>query len=536
MFIKLNSVKTRNIYVSSDKIEGKVDNLTFPWKYKLTFTDDECLNDFMNVLKSYGCDISKLNTDRPKSNDDWETILKEFDWYDMPEYDFDDSRDPYFEIFYRIEDKDKIDELILPKNKKFKIKTPEKLIEEGDYIGAKKYTISYECPDIAIERQDLLKCEYTTDLTILPNYPIYVISLSRYTPDTHLTITWLEKSQIPYFLVVEPFEKDNYIHALKNMNSKFSTLLVGERDYHLDKRGGIPVRNFVYNHSKNILKTKRHWILDDNIREYERRNKTIKKTIYGGVVFRIIEDYVDRYKNVRIAGHDYSSFNPPKKITKPITYTKVFSSILISNEYEDKEIWKGTYNEDLDLSIREWIDNRPVMLFRNIVCNKIQTGLIKGGNQVDIYNKKDWSYLKAKEIVDRYKDKYKGLNVSMITNYLGRPFHHKVEFDIYRIPILKDEFKFCKGNLKICDYNMKLISTPKGLAQSKDKEKQVKVKKDELKQSGCNPEILFIDEPSISEEIIVKLNKSEYETISKLLEILSKSDDFKTLKEKFKKF
>jgi len=465
LYIKKNSKTSKKLYISSSPFnkKDKVNDKTFPMKYVLKFKERECYELFKQKIAEYNITLSSNEAEEQ----DWNDRLREFDWYDMPEYYYPNDYEKIVDIHYRKEDKTLIDETILPVDKEFKIKTPNIKIKGGEFNGDTKYTISYDVPSVPEERKKLLASDYVCDLSISAKYPIYVISLSRYDYERSLTINWLEKGKVKYYLVVEPFEKEKYAERLREIKKEngnvYGELLVGERDYHKEGKGSVPVRNFVYHHSKYIIKSSKHWILDDNIKEYERRNYTIKKTIYGGVTFRVIEDYVDRYVNVRIAGHDYSSFNPPTKNCLPVSYTKVFSSILISNEFEEDEIWKGKYNEDLDLSIREWIENRPVMLFRNITCNKIKTGKIKGGNQVDIYknesdNKEDdWSYKKAMEIIQRYKDKYDGLYVSLKEDYIGRKYHHSVKYERFRIPILKEEYKYMKNKVSVNNYNIKLV-------------------------------------------------------------------------------
>lgn len=424
--------KSNKVYVSTLEID-KPNEFNYPWKYIVRFTSEEHFKMFETFLREKGVNL-KGYTKVKKENDD----LVKHHWYDMPEYIYDVEDDFEFaiELNYRIEDESEVFK-ILPLDKVRKLKTPLSSIKKGQYASThKKYSTTYEVPDIQEWRKALLNKEYECDLSIKPKYPIYVISLSRFEPSRHLTISWLEKSKIKYYLVVEPQEQQQYKQSLSKLDG-YGELLITPSSFHLQKRGGVPVRNFVYNHSKNVLQTKRHWILDDNIKKYERRNRSVKKTVYGGATFRSIEEYVDRFINVRIAGHQYSSFSPPKTYREPVSFTRCFSSILVSNEFEDEELWKGKYNEDLDLSIREWIAGRPVMLFNHIVCDKVKTGLIKGGNQVDIY-KNNWQYEKTKEIVDRYKD-VEGIIVDYAKEKFGREIHHSFKILEYRVPILRED-------------------------------------------------------------------------------------------------
>lgn len=424
--------KSSKFYVSTEPIT-KANEFNYPWKVILRFTNLEYWRAFERQLNSNGIFIGEVISTT------YQEPLANFHWYDMPEFTFEGQENQFeaeLSLHYRIEDEEEVMS-ILPEEKLRKLKSPGTPIKKGPYEKThKKYCLTYEVPGIPEWRQNILNMEYECDNTIQVKYPIYVISLSRFNSNQHLTISWLEQSQIPYYLVVEPQEAEKYNIALSRLQG-YGTLLITPEQFHLQKRGGIPVRNFVYQHSKQNG-DRRHWILDDNIRKYERRNLSVKKTVYGGAVFRHIEEYVDRFSNVRIAGHNYSSFSPPKQVRDPVVYTRAFSSILVSNEFDDEELWKGTYNEDLDLSIREWIAGRPVMLFNHMVCDKIKTGVIRGGNQVDIYAEENWQYKKAKEIVDRYKhlNDEGGIKIGYANNRFGRAIHHEFKVLRPRVPIL----------------------------------------------------------------------------------------------------
>ena len=109
-----------------------------------------------------------------------------------------------------------------------------------------------------------------------PKYPIYIISKGR--SDTRLTSKALEKMNVPYFIVIEPQEYDDYvavIDASKILILPFSNLGLG----------GIPARNWVWQHSKSI-RAERHWILDDNIDGFIRLNKNKKILIHKQTIIQ----------------------------------------------------------------------------------------------------------------------------------------------------------------------------------------------------------------------------------------------------------
>lgn len=104
-----------------------------------------------------------------------------------------------------------------------------------------------------------------------------------------------------------------------------------------------------------------------------------------GKSFRILEDFVDRYENVKLAGMNYAFF-APATVRKPPYYTntRIYSCILIDNSLSQR--WRGRYNEDTDLSLRVLKDGHCTMLFNNFLVGKAATMTMKGGNTEEVYN------------------------------------------------------------------------------------------------------------------------------------------------------
>ena len=185
--------------------------------------------------------------------------------------------------------------------------------------------------------------------------------------------------------------------------------------------GSIPARNYAMYHSKQ-LGYSRHWVLDDNIQCYYRVNDNKRYKIKSGAAFKIIEDYVDRYENVIMAGHNYKFFVVPTNNMPPFTLnTRIYSSILLSNDHSFE--WRGKYNEDTDLSLRILKMGYPTILFNNIVCDKIATLKMTGGNE-EIYGG-DGVYLKAKSLEEQHPD------VVKIGKRFGR-IHHIVDYKPFK--------------------------------------------------------------------------------------------------------
>lgn len=207
-----------------------------------------------------------------------------------------------------------------------------------------------------------------------PRYPIYIISKGRW--ESRLTAKALEEMQVPYRIVIEPQEFAQYsavIDKKKILVLPFSNL----------GQGSIPARNWVWEHS--ILEGHgRHWIMDDNIREFYRLNNNIKARCSSGTCFRVVEDFVDRYTNVKIAGMQYEFFVPRKNKTPPfILNTRIYSCILLSNDISHR--WRGRYNEDTDLSLRILKDGYCSILFQAFLAKKMPTMRMAGGNTDELY-------------------------------------------------------------------------------------------------------------------------------------------------------
>lgn len=207
-----------------------------------------------------------------------------------------------------------------------------------------------------------------------PRYPIYVISKGRW--ESRLTVKALEARRIPHHLVIEPQELEQYsavVNPSRILVLPFSNL----------GQGSIPARNWVWEHSIG-QGAERHWILDDNIRDFYRLNKNIKWRTKSGTTFRVIEDFVDRYLNIALAGMQYELLAPRRKRHNPFIFnTRIYSCILIKNDLPYR--WRGRYNEDTDLSLRVLKDGWCTILFLAFLAGKEATMTNKGGNTDELY-------------------------------------------------------------------------------------------------------------------------------------------------------
>jgi len=270
-----------------------------------------------------------------------------------------------------------------------------------------------------------------------PKYPIYVISKGRWQRTS--TINTLHFINAPFTLVVEPDEYKYYKDLTKN-------ILVTPENFSRRNQGSVPVRNFVWDHSlENNFDW--HWILDDNIESIERFNNNLKIKCKTATPFKIIEDFVYRYKNIGQAGMHYGIFCPANEARNPIQFnTRVYSCILQNNHIKHR--WRGKYNEDTDLSLRILKDGYVTVLFRAFLIGKRATLTQKGGNE-SIYKETDNRLQFAESLQEQHPELVK------VVKRFNR-WHHQVNYKHF-----KDNDLIFKDNInlknKINNYGMKKI-------------------------------------------------------------------------------
>lgn len=247
-------------------------------------------------------------------------------------------------------------------------------------------------------------------------YPIYIISKGRW--ESRLTSKSLEEMNQPYRIVVEPKEYKLYANVIDK-----NKILVLPDNFSEQMQGGVPARNWVWEHSINEGHS-RHWILDDNIEQFNRLNRNLQVKVITGAIFKAAEDFVDRYENVALAGFQYDYFAKAKTIL-PAFYlnTRIYSCILIKNDLPYR--WRGKYNEDTDLSLRALKDGWCTVLFYAFIQQKAQTMTMKGGNTDTIYNTNDNRLEFAESLSKLHPD------VAKVTWKFNR-WHHQVNYKPFK--------------------------------------------------------------------------------------------------------
>lgn len=273
-----------------------------------------------------------------------------------------------------------------------------------------------------------------------PRYPIYVISKGRW--DSRLTVKALLKRNIPHRVVIEPQEYEQYAAVIDP-----TTLLV--LPFSNLGQGSIPARNWVWEHSVTEGH-ERHWILDDNIRDFYRLHQNIKYRTDSGATFAAIEDFSDRYTNVALAGMQYELLAPRKYKHPPfLLNTRIYSCILIQNDIPYR--WRGRYNEDTDLSLRALKDGWCTVLFYAFLADKQATMTMKGGNTEELYKLQgeDGRLLMAQSLRQQHPD------VTTIVRKWGR-WQHQVDYRPFKANrlIRKPGVEIPQG---VNNYGMKLV-------------------------------------------------------------------------------
>jgi hypothetical protein len=205
-------------------------------------------------------------------------------------------------------------------------------------------------------------------------YPVYVISKGRH--EHCLTAKFLISDGTPFSLVVEPQEEAQYAQVFGKERLRvlpFSNL----------GQGSIPARNWVWEDAK-AQGFARHWILDDNIYCVKRRYQGKRIPCDSGAAFAAVEDFIDRFENVAVAGLNYQ-MNLPDGKAWPAFYRNVhvYSCLLIQNSLPYR--WRGRYNEDTDLCLQVLSGGWCTVLVNAFLVFKVTTMQMKGGNTEELY-------------------------------------------------------------------------------------------------------------------------------------------------------
>jgi hypothetical protein len=248
-----------------------------------------------------------------------------------------------------------------------------------------------------------------------PRYPIYIPTKGRW--DSRLTVKALDKCQVPYRIVIEEEEYDQYSKVVDD-----SRIIV----LPFSNRGLAVTRTWIKHHS--IAEGHAwHWQLDDNIRYFFRLHKNRKILMRTGTNFFVIEELVNRYENVAQAGMQYALLVPATDKHPPlILNTRIYSCTLTNNTIPFE--WRSFYNDDTDISLQCLKAGWCTILCNVFLANKMPTMKVKGG--MTPHYQGDGRLQMAQALVDLHPD------VTTVTWKWHRWQHH-VDYRKFRANRLK---------------------------------------------------------------------------------------------------
>ena len=254
-------------------------------------------------------------------------------------------------------------------------------------------------------------------------YPVCIPSKGR--ADVQLTGKVLDKLGVTYKFFVEETEYDEYCKHLGKRK-------VVKMPFHDLGKGSVPGRNFIWEWAKE-RGHKRHWTMDDNIGYFARCHNNRRINVEGGRFFNVMEDFVDRYENIAMAGPHHKGFviDRDPNLSPYLLNSRVYSCILLDTSLPHR--WRGRYSEDTDLSLRLLKDGYCTMLFKALMMHKDGTHsggnkkskALKGGNTDNVYNTNDFRKAFAISLQKQHPD------IVQVVWKSGR-WHHQVDYSRFK--------------------------------------------------------------------------------------------------------
>ena len=201
--------------------------------------------------------------------------------------------------------------------------------------------------------------------------------------------------KVPHYIIVEPQEIDLYKKAIKHwdLNTTVLELDLSFKDkYELCDKLGLekstgpgPARNFAWEHSKaNGFAW--HWVMDDNIRYFHRFNKNLQVKVTDGTCFKVMEDFVQRYVNVGMAGPNYMMFAPRKSKLPPFVLNSFCITSFSSSTDFIKTSWFCTsLARGLISRFHTYVKKPTTLPIEPIIIAAISTWNISNWNTVNAF-------------------------------------------------------------------------------------------------------------------------------------------------------
>ena len=209
-------------------------------------------------------------------------------------------------------------------------------------------------------------------MKLLPRYPIFIPSKGR--AERCLTAKFFREDGVPFHLIVEPQEADQYAEQFGRENLVILPW---------SNRGLVTALNWLWD-SEMLKGHERYWYFDDNIRGIYRFHKGMRIRCESSAALRIAEDFTDRYENIAITGFNYYMFTPDGKKRPPfILNHHVYSSMLMKTDMPFR--WRGPYNADTDMCLQVLAEGWCTVQIIAFLIWKETTMTMKGGNTDSIY-------------------------------------------------------------------------------------------------------------------------------------------------------
>ena len=238
---------------------------------------------------------------------------------------------------------------------------------------------------------------------------VYILSKGR--ADCGFTHLTLQKDNIPYKIMVEPQDYDDYIKYHDP-----NTIVKMDKN-----NGGIEyVRNYIKEYSKN-RNEKWHWQMDDDIQKFKIRINDKNIETKGLNNLSIVEKTTKLFNNVAISGLASSAFAFSKKV--PVKVNQLaYSCVLANNDVDIK--WSIGGCEDWHYTLNVLEDNWCTISFSHILFDAPGTAVQKGGSMVHWESKE-----KRKKLYDHFVSFWpKNFVVKPMTGPKGWKLQHKRRF------------------------------------------------------------------------------------------------------------
>lgn len=323
-------------------------------------------------------------------------------------------------------------------------------------------------------------------------YPIFVVTKNRSEEYRFATSNWLSRMCQPHYLVVEPEQEQMYKES-KVGQSPYATVLVMDMSYKdkydccagpeitKGRTGPGAARNFCADFARN-LGVDWCWILDDNSENFDRYWRGRRILAHTPEVFRSVEEFVERFDNIGIAGLNYSKFCVGEQVYPPYTTNTRIYSYGLWNLNCPQITQRGTWNEDtiqsLDILKAGWC----TVQFNCWLGAKVTTQKIQGGNTEEFYNKdEDGTRPKSEMLANVHPD------VAKVVWKFNR-VHHTVDYSGYTQELhYKPEFEYLKNEpFTFNEKNTYIVRIPREMCLTEEDNRKTL---EEMFPRGCKEDI-----------------------------------------------